>query len=1077
MRAGRTSIAAAICAATLCVAPAASAEPEWNPSSTQASERHGDMGLPQGASDPRGNIFVSAWAQGSDADHYLSLVVPRLTATMTPHGETMPEPASALASGVAMGFDAAGDAVGVWLSDNGVRAAGKPAGATAWGAPVTLAPGVGAGAPQVAVAADGDSVAVWCQNDPSIDGSHPEVVASEFTASTGNWTAPRFLGRAKAVSVFCSVEGNPRLAGNARGDVAITWAPSAEFVNVRRRPADGVWEDLPPASQALGSDVAVRPDGATILARHRRSVNGLSEPDVLVVQTAPPGADFGGSEILAQDGIEFTPMIRHFSMVPDGSGLIAYSKGTTVLARRLSAAGAWGPTDTVISGGSLQDYQVGLGSEGVAVAAVNWQSTGGQPFAFHGTYQSAAGAPWSPPHQVSRAGAAALRQRSAVVFNPQGEASVWWAEKDSVGWMLRFADLHTRGPLPLNLVVPGQVGTGIESTFSVTPSDIGGVVDVHWEWDDGTDPTTGASVKHIFARAGTYRVKLLLTDVLAKQTMVSCNVVVGPGAPGSCDAPTVPPPDGGGPDPTGGGGTPPPGPAGSGGPGGPARSRPRPGQAAQAEEAQGLLRELGQRVQDDRHVRGARSGHGHHHPRPRHGEPLAGARHTGGRDEEEALQDQAQADRRQEGRQGEGPSREGAARQVQADGRTEGEGQNLAGGQGDREGALMRRAATILAVAALVAVPATAFALTFGAPEDLPTNGRPGGDDLRLGVASDDTVVATWADHQPGPRQVKASVRPPGGAFGAAQELSPDGVYGELFHLGVSPQGHAVAFWREDGTTQVRFAARSPGGAFGPAADAPMPAGYGGGARFDVGSGGVAVAVYPTDGATHDELIATFRDPATGSWSAFEQVVSVPNSNLRDFCGVKLAPSGDALALYESRDGSGDSAVRTKYRPAGGGWVNEQSFTVGSGCQSRPGPDRGLDVDASGRFALLFFAGIDTFGAIRGPGQAGVWTSTVVVPGDQPVGQTSSLAADDAGNVVIGLDLGGSGIVLPRYSAASKTWDASTRFDPPGVTLQTPRVAADRDSGAFVVAMRRMESGADEVSRPAPTGRRPRSGR
>ena len=401
--------------------------------------------------------------------------------------------------------------------------------------------------------------------------------------------------------------------------MAITWAPGAEFINVRRRPAGGDWEDLPAPIQALESDVAVLPDGRTVLAMHRRSINGASEdglPDVIVARTAPRGGSFGGHEILAEDGLELTPFIRHFSMAADGSGLFAYGKGTDVLARRLSSAGVFGPADIVISG-SLQDYQVGLGSDGVAVAAANWRPSSGQPFYVYGTFQGAPGQLWSPPHQLSRTGAAMLKQRSAVVFNPQGEASVWWVEKDGVGWMLRFTDLHTRGPLPLDLVVPAQVGTGIEATYSVTPSDIGGVVDVHWEWDDHTDPTTGANVKHIFGAAGTYRVKLVMTDEVAQQTIVNCNVVVGPGTPGSCDAPTTPPPDPD-PDPDPPGGGPGPGPRPRAWP----RSRPRhrrrarhAGPAGQAHQAEGPLQGLG-RVQDDGHLHRPWPGGHHHRPPP-----------------------------------------------------------------------------------------------------------------------------------------------------------------------------------------------------------------------------------------------------------------------------------------------------------------------------------------------------------------------------------------------------------------------------------------------------------------------------
>ena len=201
--------------------------------------------------------------------------------------------------------------------------------------------------------------------------------------------------------------------------------------------------------------------------------------------------------------------------------------------------------------------------------------------------------------------------------------------------------------------------------------------------------------------------------------------------------------------------------------------------------------------------------------------------------------------------------------------------------------------------------------------------------------------------------------------------------------------------------------------------------------------------------------------------------MSVPISGLPPAaCGVKVAPSGDVLALY----GNG-SYLRTKYRPAGGAWGNEQSFPDDGQCQHRTEPDRGLDVDASGRFALLWYAGdstSDTLGAIRGPGQAGAWASTVIVPGDQPNAQSSSLAADDAGNVVIGIDLGGGEIALPRYSASSQTWNTSARFGPtPGSPCGSQRVAADRDSGEFIVTMAdRQRRAAERALR----GRRRRTG-
>ena len=64
------AIAAAICAAMLCFAPAAAAQPEWQSSSTQGSDRHGDMGmyaLLEGSwSDPQhGSGLYSVLAEGA----------------------------------------------------------------------------------------------------------------------------------------------------------------------------------------------------------------------------------------------------------------------------------------------------------------------------------------------------------------------------------------------------------------------------------------------------------------------------------------------------------------------------------------------------------------------------------------------------------------------------------------------------------------------------------------------------------------------------------------------------------------------------------------------------------------------------------------------------------------------------------------------------------------------------------------------------------------------------------------------------------------------------------------------------
>ena len=181
--------------------------------------------------------------------------------------------------------------------------------------------------------------------------------------------------------------------------------------------------------------------------------------------------------------------------------------------------------------------------------------------------------------------------------------------------------------------------------------------------------------------------------------------------------------------------------------------------------------------------------------------------------------------------------------------------------------------------------------------------------------------MAAWPDHQPGPLQVKASVRPPGGAFGPAQELSPDGVYADLLDVDVSPEGHALAFWREDGDRRCTSPCAHPAVTSGRPAPCRSPTGVYE-ARFDVGPGGVAVVLYGTDGAVNDEILATVRDPATGIWGALEQVAAVPGSSQprAGTCGVKIAPSGDILALYsDATRAPAGTCARSTAPPAGRG--------------------------------------------------------------------------------------------------------------------------------------------------------------
>ncbi|MFI4993423.1 MAG: choice-of-anchor Q domain-containing protein [Solirubrobacterales bacterium] len=133
--------------------------------------------------------------------------------------------------------DAAGDAVAVWARSNGsndvVQAAIKPAGGV-WGSPATLsAAGEEASEAQIAVTPAGDVTVVWRR----FDGSNYVVQAAVKPAGKA-WGKPATLsGTGEEAS-------EPQVAVDAAGDGTVVWRRSDgsdNLVQAAVRPADGSW--------------------------------------------------------------------------------------------------------------------------------------------------------------------------------------------------------------------------------------------------------------------------------------------------------------------------------------------------------------------------------------------------------------------------------------------------------------------------------------------------------------------------------------------------------------------------------------------------------------------------------------------------------------------------------------------------------------------------------------------------------------------------------------------------------------------------------------------------------------------
>lgn len=167
-----------------------------------------------------------------------------------------------------LALNAAGDAVAIWIcpdcSGEGevVQAAYKPGGG-AWRAPVDIS-GVGTRTSglHVGVDAAGNAVAIWERSSPV---SSCCLIQAASKPAEGAWQAPTQL------SVEGTPAGEPSLAVNPAGDVMALWTildrSGSGRVIARTRPAGGSWKapvDISAGGSSLEQDIAYDAHGDAV---------------------------------------------------------------------------------------------------------------------------------------------------------------------------------------------------------------------------------------------------------------------------------------------------------------------------------------------------------------------------------------------------------------------------------------------------------------------------------------------------------------------------------------------------------------------------------------------------------------------------------------------------------------------------------------------------------------------------------------------------------------------------------------------------------------------------------------------
>lgn len=340
---------------------------------------------------------------------------------------------------------------------------------------------------------------------------------------------------------------------------------------------------------------------------------------------------------------------------------------------------------------------------------------------------------------------------------------------------------------------------------------------------------------------------------------------------------------------------------------------------------------------------------------------------------------------------------------------------------------------------------------TFGPPTDLSDAGRTANTDADVAMAADGTAIAVWTWNNGTRTVVQSAVRPPGGAFppaGTATTLSNTAQAASTARVAMNARGDAAVVWtRSNGTNQiVQARVRPAGGAFAAAVDLSAPGADASTPEVAIDPQGRATAVWARSSLIESRFLTAagaldggvdnvsdvaessgspvvaidrannavavwtgnnlIKAAARASRASFgpPQTISAPgDSNL--FAQVAMDPAGNAVAIWSLLN---VGTVQSARRPPGGafGGVEDVSQTPGS----------------------AYFPSV----AMDGEGNAVTgWAFTRPAPDGRQVAQMSVFdvgapligGINVPGTALTGQAAGMSATATDRWSGASLTWN------------------------------------------------------
>jgi hypothetical protein len=387
--------------------------------------------------------------------------------------------------------DARGDAVAVWSSpypeggagvvNDTIQAAAKPAGASGWEPAVWVSEFGKAPynkrfsrAPQVAIDAEGEAVAVW--EDEVESPSEVVVEASVKLPGSTTWGTP---------VVVAEKAWRPQVAMDARGDAVAVWTGGGGLYSATLPASSSTWQPPVPVSTTEAEHPHVALDSQGDAVAVWESILGRWEPT--------PGTNTVQAAVKLAEGTWGAPVSL--------SEPVAYSHGYPPLYPSLA-----------------------IDAKGSAVAA--WD---GIRASMEKGVQAAVlpgiGASWQAPVRVAETDGFLISP--LVAMDEKGNGMAVWEYGGRTSGEIEVANYDGSSPALEGASIPATGQTERPLTFAVSPLAVTTALgQTSWSFGDGSQPTVGTSVTHVFTAPGSYRVTVTTADVLGNTTSASSTVVV-----------------------------------------------------------------------------------------------------------------------------------------------------------------------------------------------------------------------------------------------------------------------------------------------------------------------------------------------------------------------------------------------------------------------------------------------------------------------------------------------------------------------------------------------------------------------